>query len=97
MKRGEGWIYRFTDRMNLPAESIPGVPLVEICGDRRVLIENHMGVTQYTRNLICVKVSYGILSVQGKQLELARMNRDQLVICGRVDCVRLHAKREGEK
>jgi len=42
---------------DLPDEPIPGVPLVEIAGDRRVLIEHHCGVTQYGRCRISVRVN----------------------------------------
>lgn len=95
MKHGENWISRFTEGMNLPTEPITGLPLVEICGNQRVLIENHLGVIQYARTRICVKVSYGVLSVQGSCLELARMSREQLVIRGCVDCVSLHSGEDG--
>ena len=97
MKRGEGWVHRFADHMHLPTESVPGLPLVEICGNRRVLIENHMGVVQYAKDQICVKVAYGFVSVRGRHLELARMSREQLVICGSILCVSLHPTREVEK
>ena len=71
---------------------LPGIPLVEICGDQRVLIEHHQGVVAYGDCEICVKVRYGILSVIGTRLTLARMTREQLVICGCVDGVRLLRK-----
>lgn len=66
---------------------IPGLPLVEIAGENRVLIENHHGVTQYGRERISVKVKYGQVCVTGFALELARMTKGQLVITGRIDSV----------
>lgn len=92
MKRGENWMLRLAEGMDLPEQTLPGVPLVEICGNGRVLIENHMGISVYEPDKICVKVSYGQVSVQGKCLELAKMTRGQLIICGRVDCVSLIRK-----
>ena len=35
--------------------------IVEIAGDRRVLIENHFGVKEYSREKIGVKVKYGLV------------------------------------
>ena len=32
---------------------LPGQPVVELVGDRRVLIENHIGVTEYGTERIC--------------------------------------------
>lgn len=76
-------------RADLLTEPIPGATLVEVSGDRRVLIECHRGVTTYGHKEICVKVSYGIVSVHGSGLELARMTKQQLVITGCIDCVSL--------
>lgn len=89
MKRRGDWMERLTEGFDLPSEPMPGQPLVEVSGDCRVLIENHRGVTQYGRERICVKVKYGQVAVQGCGLELARMTKEQLIICGRIDSVTL--------
>lgn len=89
MASRRGWMDRLTAEMDMAEESLPKHPLVEICGERRVLIENHRGVKAYGGEEICVAVSYGVISVQGCNLELARMTREQLVICGRIDGVKL--------
>lgn len=68
---------------------MPGVPLVELWGTGRVLIEHHMGVIAYGCEEIRIRVRYGILAVCGSSLRLARMSREQLVICGCVDGVQL--------
>ena len=94
MKRRRDWLQQLTEGLDLPAEPMPGVPLVEVSGESRVLIENHKGVTQYGSDKICVKVAYGQVAVQGCCLELARMTKEQLVICGRIDCVTLQ-RRDG--
>lgn len=83
------WMQRLAEEMEMSGEVAPGRPLVEICGERRVLIENHRGVLSYGSEQISVSVSYGEVVVRGCGLELARMTREQLVICGRVDGVSL--------
>lgn len=88
MAKGD-WMQRLTDQMDLSGEPLPGVPVVELAGDRRVLIERHGGVTQYSREKICVKVRYGLVQVCGCGMELTRMTREQLVISGRIDSVHL--------
>lgn len=89
MKKDRQFLERLADGMDLPGEPLPGYPLVEISGERRVLIENHYGITQYSHEQICVKVKYGHISVCGGCLELIRMTREQLIIAGRIDQVRL--------
>ncbi len=73
--------------MDLPGEPLPGQSLVELVGQRRVLIENHRGVVQYGDTEICVRVTYGCIRVCGKELRLMRMNKQQLIISGLVDSI----------
>lgn len=84
-----GWL---TEGLDLPGESLPGMSVAELAGDRRVLIEGHRGVTEYSRERVTVKVGYGLLSVTGCGLELRQMSKQQLVITGRIDCIRLRRK-----
>lgn len=89
MRQKRDWLQRLTEGADLPGEASPALPLVELAGDRRVLIEHHRGVTQYGTDRICVNVKFGQVAVCGCGLELARMTREQLVICGRIDSVTL--------
>lgn len=92
MTRTGDWMHRLAEGMAGPEQPLPGRPLVEIAGDCRVLIENHRGVTRYGRELISVRVQYGQVEVCGCGLELARMTKDQLVISGRIQCVKLNRR-----
>ena len=67
----------------------PRVPLIELYGGKRILIENHCGVSEYTDNLICVKVKCGQVCVGGHNLRLALMSKDRLVICGKIASVHI--------
>ena len=76
----------------LPTEVIPGMPLVEIVGCRRVLVENHKGISMYGCKEIHINVSYGKLCVCGAGLELARMTNKQLVITGQIDTISVYRR-----
>lgn len=89
MKRQRDRIGQLMKLHDLGDGALPGIPLVEISGDRRVLIEHHQGVVAYGCCEICVRVRYGILSVSGSGLNLARMTKEQLVICGCIESIRL--------
>lgn len=94
MKKANEVINSAIMRSDLPGEYAPGIPIIEIAGSGRVLIENHMGVCAYGKEQICVKVRYGTVSVNGCCLELARMNRDQLVITGKIAAITLDTGRQ---
>ena len=61
------------------------LPLVEIAGTKRVLVENHQGVIGYSPEEIQIKVTYGVLSVMGCGLSFMQISRDQLVISGQIN------------
>lgn len=89
--RGQHWMDRLSDGLDLTGE-VDGDSLVEVAGDTRVLIEHHRGIRQYQKDCICVNVTFGSVSVCGDCLKIARMTREQLVICGRIDSVTLHRR-----
>lgn len=93
MKYREKILDRFILNADLPGEVIPGLPLVEIAGENRVLVENHNGVSSYGCNEIQIKVSFGHLHICGTNLRLAHMTKNQLVILGRIDTITLQRGR----
>lgn len=80
---------RIVSAADLQGEPIPGLPLVEIAGDKRVLIEHHCGVTQYGRCRISVRVKFGTIIIAGAGLELVKMTGQQLIVTGKIECVQL--------
>lgn len=84
MGKAETFWQRLSDAADLGEESLIGQVIVEITGENRVLIENHMGVKGYSREKIVIRVRYGYIHVCGEHLELIRMSRDTLVIRGKI-------------
>lgn len=94
MADGKNWMRHIMDSAELYGESLPRVPLLELAGDSRVLIECHCGVLEYTSTLVTVRVCYGQISIAGYGLEIAVMSRQCLVISGRIDNIRLDRKED---
>lgn len=84
MARNQKIINRLTTVPYLQDEPIPGLPLIEIVGDCRVLIERHLGVTEYGNERIVIKVKQGQICVSGSCMELISMTKSQLVIKGTI-------------
>lgn len=86
-----GDVGKYLDRMmlgaGLKAEALPGLPLVEMVGKRRVLIENHNGVNCYTENEIHVNSRLGDIRIVGEKMSLVHMTKDCLVITGYINGV----------
>ncbi|MDO5399871.1 MAG: YabP/YqfC family sporulation protein [Eubacteriales bacterium] len=90
MGKGGYFLRRLTDEADLSV--LPGHPIVELAGDRRVLIENHRGVKEYGCTRITVGMCYGQVSILGEGLQILRMTAEQLVICGKISGVSLQRR-----
>lgn len=83
----KGFLDRITNGLGLPAEVTPGNSLVELIGDRRVLVEQHRGICVYGSNEVVVKIPLGKLHICGNGLVLQCVTRQRLIICGQIDSV----------
>lgn len=93
MKKTGQILNRMSSAVDLPTEIMPNVPIIEVAGSNRVLIERHCGVSEYGKCKICVKVAYGFVNVFGNNLELLRMSKEQLVITGVIHSISLIKQR----
>ena len=71
--------------------SISKQPLVEIIGKRRVLIENHSGITEMSNDRITASIDGGNIVITGRDLQLVMMSVDQIVVAGQIESVLLDA------
>lgn len=92
MGRGRMFLERLAEEADIGSDSFPGQPIVEISGERRVLIENHLGIMGYSTERILVKVQFGCIVICGYGLELLHMSKEQLVIRGKIDGVALQRR-----
>lgn len=83
------FLRQLEDRMQHNVQTLTKLPIVELAGDRRVLIEYHRGIREYRCDRICVGVCFGLVCVEGQNLEISRMTDCQLVITGRISSVGL--------
>lgn len=92
MKRKQSWTDKIAQYMDYQEESMPMQSILELCADRRALIENHCGVLEYSDECVCVKVRYGKMIIHGNRLHLRKMQGQTLVILGKIQKIEL--KRE---
>ena len=75
------------ERFELPPEAVAGMPRITITGRSRVLVENHRGLLEYGEDTVeVVEVAGGRIRVRihGTELQLRAMDRNDLVITGRI-------------
>ena len=79
-------LLRATERFEIPSEAL-GATRMTVTGERRILIERHRGILEYSRELISVNCGRRVLSIYGARLDLVAMTSEELLIVG--DIVRI--------
>ena len=92
MGKGQSLLQTMLAAAELPGELQSGVPLMELTGSSRFLLENHRGVTEYSRERIQVRVCGGSVAVSGQCLTIVQMTERQLIITGRIALVELQGR-----
>ena len=83
------FLNRIISAADLQEEHLSVLPLIEIAGDRRVLVEHHKGVSEYGENQIGILVKFGTVIVLGSGLRLSLMSKDRLIVSGCIDSIQL--------
>ena len=89
MKETRGRVQALLARGDFPGEILTGVPVVEIRGDREVMILCHRGVLAYEERMVQVASALGPVTIHGEGRVIFRMNRERIILQGRVTRVEL--------
>lgn len=74
-------------RLELPEEALLGAAKLTLTANRRALIENHCGIEEYGPQEIRVRLKRGGIVLRGSDLRLEAMNKEELLICGKLQSV----------
>lgn len=85
-KRFEQALARF---LELPRELVMDLPRVTLLGDMQVIVENHRGIIEYTRERVRISTSLGELVISGTDLALRTIFPDEIAVDGRIQGVLL--------
>ena len=81
------------ERLDLPGDIQPGVPRMELVGDREFFMTQHRGVLSYTTETVDIGGGDMTVRVIGTDLQLMAMTEGELRLRGRIAAVEL--RRQG--
>lgn len=87
MERKESLLERTSAALDLPGDLLPGLPRIELLGDRELQMENHRGILAYGGEEIHISGGKVVVRVRGSGLELRAMDPARLVVTGRIAAV----------
>ena len=75
------------ERLDLPEDALLGAAKLTVTSGRKVLVENHRGILEYGMERIVISTGRGKICLQGSGLQLEAMNRNEVLICGKLQNV----------
>ena len=77
-------VEKVSEAFDVPGEVIAGLPRITITGYRKLIVENHKGILEYSYEKISVNGGKAVIEVMGQGLELRAMNDRELLITVRI-------------
>lgn len=76
-------------RLDIPEEAVIEEVIICIKGDEEVIIENHRGIVEYSRDNLRIAHAGGAVSIEGKELMIKEIDTDEIYITGSIISVEM--------
>ncbi len=74
-----------SEALELPKEIVLDLPKISLIGKIQLIIENHKGIIEYTPMQIRIGSNSGIIKIQGKNLYIKTIVKEEIIITGEID------------
>lgn len=78
---------KFDKLFDIPEELSTDIPKITILDFNRMLIENYKCILEYQDFFIRIKMSTGLININGFKLIMNEMTKDDLIITGTIESV----------
>ena len=75
--------------LELPKDLVLNFPRITLLGNVQLIIENHRGIMEYTKERIRISTSLGELVIDGEGLVLRNIFPDEIAIDGKIASLKL--------
>lgn len=73
---------RVADALELQHDVALNLPVLHVTGGERLLMENHRGLLEFGREKIRIASAAGDVTVEGEDLNVQSVGRDEILITG---------------
>jgi len=76
-----------TTALELPRDIMLDWPTVRMMGDEELVLSNHKGIAEYSKQMVRIKTSLGIVKITGDSLIIREIDREDIIILGKINAV----------
>lgn len=81
---GMKWREKAADLGGIPEDVLMGWPKAILYGRRRLIVEQHQGILTYQEDIIRLKTSIGVLTVEGSGLQITHYGPMDAAVTGEI-------------
>ena len=89
MGLGERITNRFIETFDLPPEVMLNLPLIMMVGGKSLILENHRGILEYSRERIRIRLVKGEIILTGRNLLIQSISNEEIQIKGELTGINL--------
>ena len=75
--------------LEIPEEVYTNVPKITITGFSEIILENYKGILEYEEFFASISTHIGIVNINGYNLNLEKMTKDDIKITGKIESIEL--------
>ena len=73
--------------LEMPSEVYMPIPKITSLGFSKLMIENYKNILEYQDIFIRINTNIGIININGLNMKMQEMNKDDIVIEGNIDSI----------
>lgn len=85
---------KFERIFDIPEDITSDIPKITILGFNKILIENYKCILEYQDFFIRIKMSIGLIDINGFNMKMEEMTQDDLIITGTVESIDFEQAKE---
>ena len=78
---------RITTTFELPRDIMLDLPSIHMMGDEELIMSNHKGIAEYTKEQVRIKTAMGMIKISGRGLVIKEIGREDIVVTGKINTV----------
>jgi len=72
------------DELEIPNNALSDNFDLKMHGNKKVIIENHLGIKIYEDNMVCVKTNDQDITIRGTKFKIEEINNDKVIVKGNI-------------
>lgn len=78
---------KISEFLELPKDILLDLPRITLIGNMQLIIENHKGVIEYSKEKVRINSKSGIIRIVGQHLVIKTIITEEVIIIGNIDQV----------